>query len=100
MMKTDTPYSGWKNYETWNVALWIGNDEGLYRMAKDYSRAVSPYQSFRDSLRDMFFSDDTPTRSFDPSSQTAPITLQTPDGVAWSDSGLDVDELDSMIRDL
>ena len=33
---TDTTYSGWKNYETWNVALWISNDKGLYSMAKEY----------------------------------------------------------------
>ena len=24
-------YNGWTNYETWNVALWVDNDEGLYR---------------------------------------------------------------------
>ncbi len=23
-------YQGWANYETWAVALWIGNDEGSY----------------------------------------------------------------------
>jgi hypothetical protein len=23
-------YNGWKNYETWNVALWIDNDQGTY----------------------------------------------------------------------
>jgi hypothetical protein len=25
-------YQGWHNYETWNVALWFGNDERLYKM--------------------------------------------------------------------
>jgi len=32
-------YNGWPNYETWNVALWFGNDEGLYRAV----RAERPY---------------------------------------------------------
>ena len=28
-------YNGHKNWAHWNVALWIGNDEGLYRLACD-----------------------------------------------------------------
>jgi hypothetical protein len=28
-------YNGWTNYETWNVALWTGNDEGLYNMVRE-----------------------------------------------------------------
>ena len=31
---TDTEYNGWTNYETWNVALWLQNDEGLYELTK------------------------------------------------------------------
>lgn len=32
-------YNGWTNYETWNVALWMDNDESSYQyalIAKDY----------------------------------------------------------------
>jgi len=28
-MKYDN-YNGWKNYQTWNVALWLNNDSSLY----------------------------------------------------------------------
>lgn len=29
-MKKDTRYNGWTNYETWNVALWMDNDDSEY----------------------------------------------------------------------
>lgn len=28
-------YNGHKNYNYWNVSLWLSNDEGLYRLACD-----------------------------------------------------------------
>jgi hypothetical protein len=33
---TDRTYNGWTNYETWNVALWLQNDPGLYDLAREY----------------------------------------------------------------
>ena len=34
---TDLPkkeYNGWSDWTTWNCALWINNDEGLYNIAR------------------------------------------------------------------
>ena len=33
----DTPqkYNGWTDWTTWNVALWIRNDQGFYSIAKE-----------------------------------------------------------------
>lgn len=80
--KVDTSYNGWANYETWNVALWIGNDEGLYNEARRYRN--KGYQAFAESLKEL----------------GGAISLQTPDGVSWNDSGLDIEELDKMMEEL
>ena len=37
---TDEKYNGWTNYETWNVALWIDNDEGMYYTARDMAASI------------------------------------------------------------
>jgi hypothetical protein len=74
---TDTTYNGWKNHATWNVALWIGGDEGLYNLAKDCEN----YFDFQNLLREL-------------------ESVETPDKVAWNDSGLDIAELDEMIQEL
>lgn len=34
-----TIYNGWPNYETWAVALWLGNDAGTYEHWRDQTRA-------------------------------------------------------------
>jgi len=73
---TDETYNGWTNYETWNVALWIGNDEPTYRAA----RRCYSYQDFLN--------------------QYTVAGSKTPDGVLWDDVNLNHIELDEMIEEL
>ena len=75
-------YNGWKNHATWNVALWIGGDQGLYEFAK----GCESYNDFAEQLREV--------------SGDSSIGYQTPDNVAWNDSGLDIAELDEYIANL
>ena len=38
-------YQGYKNWETWNVSLWLSNDEGLYNQTIDMMRENPPRYS-------------------------------------------------------
>lgn len=82
-------YNGWKNYQTWNVALWIQNDEGLYHVAGD----CHDYEEFRQMMREIY----SGSYGKDGADFRA---LETPDQVAWNDSGLDIPRLDEMIKEL
>lgn len=51
-------YSGHKNWNHWNVSLWINNDEGLYNIARDHVRNCSgprtkAAQNMLDDLREL-----------------------------------------------
>ena len=75
---TDTPkkeYNGWSDWTTWNCALWIGNDEGLYNWAKD----IRDYGNFIQSMG-MFG------------------MKQTPDGAKWEEA--DFGEMQEMMDEL
>ena len=44
-----TTYEGWRNRATWNVALWIANDEPLYRAVCRFMaeyKGRQPYKQF------------------------------------------------------
>jgi hypothetical protein len=82
-MSNKAKYNGWKNRQTWNCALWIGNDEGLYRSAVDFMKSYEGEYAYNDFIRSQDLSQAT-----------------TPDGVHWLDSGLDHDALDDMMCEL
>lgn len=40
-MSDESGYNGWKNYETWAVALWIDNDQGTYSHSRERVREIA-----------------------------------------------------------
>ncbi len=81
-----TQYNGWKNRQTWNVALWIGNNESLYRAAVDFARRGK-------------------ARGWHPTYKTfikinGLAGTKTPDGVAWDGSRLDYRALSEFLREM
>ena len=89
-LDTQLTYNGWKNYETWNIALWIGNDESIYLIAK----ASEDYAEFMENIGQLSFLPIEP--------HGVPISLAsvTPDGVAWDDDSLDISALNELIEEL
>ena len=84
---TNTTYNGWKNYETWNVALYIQNEYPLYKAAVSYSEyqldreVPCCYEAFRQLHLDL-------------------LGTSTPDGVSYTDPRLCHAELNELLNDL
>ena len=74
-MSADGTYNGYANYQTWNICLWISNDEGL----NEFAAVCQNYNDFKARLREL-----------DPCSSFA---YETPDGVAWNDSAVNLTEM-------
>ena len=66
-------YNGHKNYNHWNVSLWINNDEGLYNEARAFIRKCGSKQRAAERLYQVW-SDHGVTH--------------TPDGVKYSVSAI------------
>jgi hypothetical protein len=73
----DISYNGWENYETWNVALWINNEEGLYNLAQE----CGDYETLVNRLYDCYGQ------------------KETPDGVKWNDPKVNVIQINSDVFD-
>jgi len=88
----DNTYNGWKNYETWNVNLWIQNDEGLYGFVRDgleslMDRCDNDWENvsltdLKELVRDAFGSN------------------KTPDGVSLFSNEIDWDEISDALLEL
>ena len=78
-----TEYEGWKNYASWNVSLWLNNDEPLYRGAVDFMKdykGKAPYKQFV--------------------ADSGLITQKTPDRINWYSAQLDYRALNEMMWEL
>jgi hypothetical protein len=83
--QTEQEHNGWKNHATWNVALWIQNDEQLHNIAMN----TDSYENFVWILR---------ATTSDRSPDGTGMFSQTPDGVSWNDETLDTDRLDELFK--
>jgi hypothetical protein len=89
MTSTLSTYNGWATYETWNVALWIQNDEFLYNTAK--------------ACVEFCGDDETPWEKFVRAmthGQIGRYLVSTGDGVRWDSCAIDADEMNDMMVDL
>ena len=50
MTDDEKGYNGWKNYETWLVALWIDNDQSSYSYARELKDQVKDNEHARYDL--------------------------------------------------
>ena len=79
-MKTCEVYNGWKNKETWNIALWLENDESMYYCMVAYARRHA-HPTYRGFIV-----------------HTDLYGQQTPDGYRYDSARLDYKALTELIR--
>ena len=74
----DTPekYNGWHDWTTWNVALWINNDQTFYSIAKEC-------KNYADFLYEM---------------QAMIGSFATPDGADWGEAN--IEEMNELIEEI
>jgi hypothetical protein len=73
----DTSYNGWENFSTWNIALWLQNDEGLYNLAME----CGSYEDTVEALTEMG-------------------VYKTPDGTRYDDPAVNAIQLNSDVFDI
>lgn len=46
-------YNGWSNYETWNVSLWLNNEEGTHKELQSLQRRAYDKESLAKQIEDL-----------------------------------------------
>ena len=103
-------YNGYRNYKTWNVALWINNDSSWYEEAAQ-TMTIKPNVYPRRFLRPKISSDEhvqaiTAETSWEynlfehfADNMRALGIVETPDQVALNDSALDTEALSEIVSE-
>ena len=103
MVTQEKTYNGWKNYQTWNIMLWVNNDEGISTMMEHSLFCWLRHNVENDNLNgediQEYFVNSV---SFDTLREIMCIdeafpTNQTRDGVRLDDSSIDWDAIRSAI---
>lgn len=79
-------YQGWKNWSTWNVALWFGNDRSLYD-------AVREHRKFTAASAKEFVIDLLPNGTPDMKDKSPSEIHTLYASVSWSEIARDFNEL-------
>ena len=107
-MTQEKTYNGWKNYETWNIMLWVNNDEGISTMVEHNLFCWLRHEVENDNLNGKDIQDIQEyfvnRVSFDTLREIMCIddafpTNQTRDGVRLDDSSIDWDAIRSAIAE-
>ncbi len=81
-------YQGWANWETWNAALWISNEEPLYRFCRALPasyRLSGPGGMAWYRMRKELIAEFGPKNG---------------DGVKWDDAAIDAEEMSDFLEEL
>ena len=83
MATNEYDYLGWRNYETWNVSLWLNNDYESYIRIREYKSIINGKVNYKKFIHWMELED-----------------CMTPDGVKFMSYKLSYRELNYMLNEL